>query len=178
MQSGGGLIVKKVLNIITLVFGWPLSNVWANVTNRSSDIQSLDFGLITILPCPSNWQNVACQRPNRLFRILWNPQWPRNIPSSYYLQCRDPLCLMTSPYDFEDFEKKLDLKNVIKIHEGVVQKLRWQDFGLFWPPTYLWLTFLKEFHAIYVVKCTLRWHFPYYLPTSSCQRSFWMTPYT
>ena len=59
---------------------------------------------------------------------------------------------------------------------GVIQKLRWQDFGLFWPPTYPWLTFLKEFHAIYVKKCTLRWHFPYYLPTSSCQRSFWMTP--
>ena len=61
---------------------------------------------------------------------------------------------------------------------GVVQKLRWQDFGIFWPPTYPWLTFLKDFLSYYVVKSTYRWHFPYHLPTSSCQRSFWMTPYS
>ena len=65
-------------------------------------------------------------------------------------------------------------KNCIPL--GVVLKLRWPIFQVFWPPTYTWLTFLKDFLSFYVVKSMYRWHFTHYLPTSSCQRSFWMTP--
>ena len=67
-----------------------------------------------------------------------------------------------------------DLRSAIFL--GVIQKLRWQDFGLFWPPTYPLLTFLKEFHHFYVINSTYPWHSPHHLATFSCQRSFWMTP--
>ena len=45
----------------------------------------------------------------------------------------------------------------------------WQDFGLFWPPTYPGLTFVKEFLYCCKRKSAYCWHFQYHLPTLSCQ---------
>ena len=67
--------------------------------------------LITILPCPSNWRNVACLRLHRLFRSPWNPRWPMNSPSSYYRQFLGLPYSMTSLSDCVDFERTLDLEN-------------------------------------------------------------------
>ena len=67
--------------------------------------------LITILPCPSNWRNVACPRLHRLFRSPWNPRWPMNSPSSYYRQFLGLPYSMTSLSDCVDFERTLDLEN-------------------------------------------------------------------
>jgi len=69
-------------------------------------------------------------------------------------------------------------KNAVMIlhNKGVIQKQRWQYFGLFWPPTHPWLTFSKEFHQIYAAKSTYCWYSLYHLSTSSPQRSFWITP--
>ena len=38
------------------------------------------------------------------------------------------------------------------------------------------LTLGKEFFYCYKGKCTHCWHFQYWLPTSSCQRSLWTIP--
>ena len=62
--------------------------------------------------------------------------------------------------------------------KGGIQKLRWPDFGHFWPPSYHWLTFSKKFLNFYERKSIDRWHIPHHLPTPSCQRSFWMPPKT
>lgn len=69
-----------------------------------------EWFLSTTLPCQSNWPNVACPRPNLPFRTPWNPRWPENSLSSYYLLCRGLQNSMTSPNGCEDFEKILDLK--------------------------------------------------------------------
>ena len=70
--------------------------------------------LITILPCPSNWRNVACLRLHRLFRSPWNPRWPMNSPSSYYRQFLGLPYSMTSLSDCVNFGRTLDLEKKIQ----------------------------------------------------------------
>ena len=53
---------------------------------------------------------------------------------------------------------------------GCVHKLRRQDFGFFWPPTPL------RWHFLWY-ECWQKWTFLDHLPTSSCKRSLWTTPY-
>ena len=53
---------------------------------------------------------------------------------------------------------------------GVIQKLRGPDFDHFWLPTYLNVD-------IFYPKRGQKEAFFYHLPTSSCPRSFWTTPY-
>ena len=58
---------------------------------------------------------------------------------------------------------------------GVVHKLRWPNFA-HWPPTYPLLNVVSEFLYCHKEKSVYRWHFQlYHLPTSSYQRSLWMT---
>ena len=70
--------------------------------------------LITILPCPSNWRNVACLRLHRLFRSPWNPRWPMNSPSSYYRQFLGLPYSTTSLSDCVNFGRTLDLEKKFK----------------------------------------------------------------
>ena len=53
---------------------------------------------------------------------------------------------------------------------GVVHKLRWQDFGFFWPPT----PSVDIFHGMNIDK---KWTFLYHLPIMSCKRRLWTTSY-
>ena len=71
-----------------------------------------------------------------------------------------------------DLKINIKLQKWNKIIFGGIQKLHWQDFDLFWPPTYPLLTFLRNFHIFIQQNLLIICH----LPTSSCQRSFRMTP--
>ena len=55
-------------------------------------------------------------------------------------------------------------------NQGAIQKLRGQDFDHFWLPTYLNVD-------IFYPKRGQKEAFFDHLPTSSCPRSFWTTPY-
>ena len=87
--------------------------------------------LITILPCPSNWRNVACPRLHRLFRSPWNPRWPMNSPSSYYRQFLGLPYSMTSLSDCVNFGRTLDLEKIQKKNSNLLEKnCCWSDHGL------------------------------------------------
>ena len=64
------------------------------------------------------------------------------------------------------------------LHNGRSQTML-PNFYPFWPPTYPLLTFVGEFPYCHIGKicCAYHWHFQYLLPTWSCQRSLWTTPY-
>ena len=61
---------------------------------------------------------------------------------------------------------------------GVVHKLRWQVFGIFWPPIPLRLHFLpyKSWHFLTTYPPLLVNALFDYLPTSFCKRTLWTTP--
>ena len=72
----------------------------------------------------------------------------------------------------QDYQVQMMMKTVASksnLGLGAVHRLRWQDFGFFWPPTPLnWI-----FYGINIDK---KETFLDPMPTSCCKRSFWTTP--